>query len=363
MDEILSLPERLDADLDLRGRGICVAFVDSGFFAHPDLVMPRRRLRAFADATRPRPVLTDFLDPRPAAWHGTMTACAAVGSGHTSGGRYRGLASEADVVLIQAAGADGNIDGALVASAIRFPLRYPKLGIRVLSVSLGVEPDDPYAEDVDKAVADVVASGVVVVAAAGNDPRVPPQPPASARDAITVGGSDDQNTRDAGDDRIWPSSGGHRPGGVVKPDLVAPACWLPAPMIPGTRTAREAAALHALREVLDEAAIAASFHPPAETNTEADGSLQALIAAVTMRIERGKFVSSQHQHVDGTSFAAPITASVVAQMLEVHPKLTPKHVRDGLLSTAIPLPHVSRDVQGAGVLAPRAAVAWARARR
>ncbi|MBL8739674.1 MAG: S8 family serine peptidase, partial [Myxococcales bacterium] len=63
----------------------------------------------------------------------------------------------------------------------------------------------------------------------------------------------------------------------------------------------------------------------------------------------------------GTSFAAPIAASVAAQMLQIAPKLTPDDLRRGLCETAEKLEGVPVEVQGAGVLRPRAAVDWARA--
>ncbi|MEO7095655.1 MAG: S8 family serine peptidase, partial [Polyangiales bacterium] len=99
--QILSLRERLDADERSAGRGVCVAFVDLGFYAHPDLLHPRKRIRAFVDVTRERPRARDLYSPRASSWHGMMTACTAVGSGYVSGGRFCGLASEADVVLIK----------------------------------------------------------------------------------------------------------------------------------------------------------------------------------------------------------------------------------------------------------------------
>ncbi len=49
-------------------------------------------------------------------------------------------------------------------------------------------------------------------------------------------------------------------------------------------------------------------------------SLEATLAAATGRIEHERFISPDYQHVQGTSFAAPITASVAAQMLEVDPR-------------------------------------------
>jgi serine protease AprX len=82
---------------------------------------------------------------------------------------------------------------------------------------------------------------------------------------------------------------------------------------------------------------------------------------VEARIRKQKYISPEYQHVDGTSFAAPIAASVAAQMLEVAPHLTPAQIRQGLLATCEALPGIDHRVQGAGILRPRRAVDWARA--
>src|SRR5262245_60778865 len=89
--QLLSIPERLDASPRFTGRGVVICLVDSGFYPHPDLMRPRRRIKAYADATRDEAVADDFFTPRAASWHGTMTACTAAGNGYVSGGRYRGL--------------------------------------------------------------------------------------------------------------------------------------------------------------------------------------------------------------------------------------------------------------------------------
>ena len=359
--QILSLPERLDADPRYAGRGVCIGVIDSGFYPHPDLMRPRRRVRAYADVAREIPVASEFFTPQPWSWHGTMTACCAAGNGYVSGGRYRGLASEADVVLIKAGIDDGRIRGKNVASAIRFPLRYPHLEVRILNVSLGVLRSDPDYDDVEAAVSEVVAKGITVFAAAGNAPGKLPLAPGSGRDAITAGGANDKNNTNASDDEPWSSTSyGVTAPGVSKPDLLAPAIWLPAPMLPGTLLAREAAALFQLVSVLEEASAEHGFSETRQTATpEERASVQALIEAVGMRMNRCKYISPDYQHVDGTSFAAPITASVAAQMLEANPALTPTLLREGLTKTAVPLPNVERERQGAGMLRPRLAVDWA----
>jgi serine protease AprX len=73
-------------------------------------------------------------------------------------------------------------------------------------------------------------------------------------------------------------------------------------------------------------------------------------ATLQQRIHHHKLVDAHHQYVDGTSVAAPIVSSVVAQMLEANPNLTPQQIRAMLTSTANPLLDVSQEFQGAGIL-------------
>jgi serine protease AprX len=359
--QILSLPERLDAHPGYRGKGICMAFVDMGFYPHPDLNHPARRIRGYADVTRSTPDPDDYFYPQPLSWHGTMTACVAAGNGYLSGGRYRGLASESEVVLLRIASAERRITGKHVASAIRFPIRYPEMNIRVLNLSLGVNPDDPDAADVIEATREATEQGVVVFAAAGNDVYREPEPPATSPHVITVGGVNDQNTADPDAYVPWPSSYARGQRGPQKPDLLAPAIWLPAPMLPGTITSREARPLFDLLVLLEELASEQRLEQERRglSVTSSPIALAALEKAVDARIDAQKFISPEYQHVDGTSFAAPIAASVAAQMLEANPALTPSQIKKGLLATAIPLAGLAPERQGAGVLQARAAVEWA----
>ena len=80
---------------------------------------------------------------------------------------------------------------------------------------------------------------------------------------------------------------------------------------------------------------------------------------VQERIHKHKLVDQYHQHVDGTSVAAPIVSAVVAQMLQANPALTPEQVRRILKETAVPLMDMALDQQGAGIVNPAAAVAAA----
>jgi serine protease AprX len=72
-----------------------------------------------------------------------------------------------------------------------------------------------------------------------------------------------------------------------------------------------------------------------------------------------KYIAPYYKNVDGTSFAAPIVSSIIAQMLEAMPNLTPAKVKRILTETAEPIKNISREQQGFGVPDPRAAVARA----
>ena len=185
--------------------------------------------------------------------------------------------------------------------------------------------------------------------------------PGSASCSITVGGLHDRFSPGAEENKLWPSSFGQTRHGAHKPDLLAPAIWLPAPMLPGTLTAREAQPLFQLLSVLEEMSAEHGFSERNQLSTpEERAQIGELMRVVEGRIGRQKYISSEYQHVDGTSFASPIAASVAAQMLEVAPGLTSLDIRRGLVETAEPLDEVPQHIQGAGVLKPRRAVDWAR---
>lgn len=345
----LPTPLRLHADPRYTGKGITIAFVDSGFYPHPDLVQPRNRIRAWVDAStskmeilrfkrRDTPAWPGWDAGVPSQWHGMMTSVSAAGNGHLSHGLYRGLAPDADVVLIQAYNPHSGIGNAAITRALHWVRWHAdEFGIRVVNLSLGGDMTTPLrGNPVDEAIADLMAAGIVVVAAAGNDGVRNLVPPATAPHAITVGGLDDKNTYDDSDDELWHSNYGESSLGGFKPELVAPSLWVVAPVLPNTQVAERARDLFAKRAA-------------ATQNNSTDQAVEAELAGM-------KLVTPHYQHVDGTSFAAPLTSSVVACMLQANPALAPQVVRDILIKTAQKIPNVEEDRQGAGALAAGRAV-------
>ncbi len=357
---VLPTCERLGADTELRGRGVTIAFLDSGYFPHADLTQPRNRIAAYHDVADPHARL-EAGEPQPWQWHGTMTSVAAAGNGHLSEGLYRGLASEARLVLVKAS-EQGRITEPNIARALRWVIENAdRYGIRVVSISLGGDDDVPYnTNQVDLAAEEAVRRGLVVVVAAGNsgcgeNPR--PVPPANAPSVITVGGYDDHNQ--PGEKDLYCSSFGPTADGLQKPEIIAPAIWVAVPILPGTDNYRRAQTLSQLAaapdirlpSLLRELGAAADV-----ADLPATARPAAIRARVEQALEENKIISTHYQHGDGTSFAAPVVASVVAQMLEANPRLTPAAVRDILVTTADRMAGASAVRQGYGVLNARRAV-------
>ena len=67
-------------------------------------------------------------------------------------------------------------------------------------------------------------------------------------------------------------------------------------------------------------------------------------------------INEHYKYVDGTSFAAPIVASIVACMLEANASLTPQQVKRILIDSAERVSEVEADRQGWGVVNARRAI-------
>src|SRR6476620_3302559 len=187
---------RLNANPAFTGKGVTVALLDSGFYPHPDLVTPVTRLLAYEDLAGERPDLFATAPAESWQWHGTQTSVAAAGNGELSNGVYRGLAHEADLVLVKAS-ERGRITEDNIAKGIQWVIaNRERYNIRVLSISLGGDEDVPCSQSiVDQAAEEAISHGIVVIAAAGNSGAEGRHsiPPANSPSVITVGGYTDHN--------------------------------------------------------------------------------------------------------------------------------------------------------------------------
>jgi serine protease AprX len=162
---------------------------------------------------------------------------------------------------------------------------------------------------------------------------------------------------------LYQSNFGVTADGTVKPEIVAPAMWVAAPILPNTKLYERAQALSLLAAAVDYQlpALVRELKDSAELpESIAKADAERIRAYVDAALQQEKIVAAHYQHVDGTSFAAPIVASVVAQMIQANPSLTPGAIKNILISTADRILTEPVIKQGYGVVNARRAVELAK---
>jgi serine protease AprX len=309
---------------------------------------------------------SQLFDLDAASWHGMMTSVVAAGNGSLSNGFYRGIAPDAKVVLVKLA-KTGRITEQNIQDGLEWILENrTKYNIRVVNISAGGDYENSYLNDsLSIIVEECVRQGIVIVCAVGNAghlPNHPVFPPASSPSCIAVGGLDDKNSINRAKRGMYRSSYGPTLDGLQKPEVIAPSIWVPAPILPGTPTAKNVELLETLDKAKDE-----QLYEIIEANKGIDEALDAatdrpvhsIRQIVTLKRRQENVITKHYKYVDGTSFSAPIVSSVIAQMIEANPYLTAQQIKRILISTAERLPHYEVDRQGWGVIDPRKAVEMA----
>lgn len=277
--------------LNLTGNGVTIAVIDTGIHAHGDFTNPVNRITAFQD----------FVNGREAPYddngHGTHCAGDAAGNGHLSNGQYTSPAPEASIIGIKALDENGAGRLSTIIEGIEWCMNHrDEHQIRIISLSLGGLAYESFRDDpLSLAAQEAWQNGIVVCAAAGNSGPYPSTigTPAINPFIISVGAADDQNTLERADDEIADySSRGPTIDAFVKPDIYAPGTNIIAPLAPGSTIAAQ---------------------------------LPEMIAG-------GDYIQ-----LSGTSMATPITAGVVALMLEANPTLSPNDVKTILKATSQPV--------------------------
>lgn len=410
-ETVLGLAERVPFPSNFSGRGVTLAFLDSGYYPHPDLCegslrenvalerLSVREWRSLLEPMSPRFAAyvdlsgnrvrsglgeESLWDGEGVAWHGQMTTAIAAGNGAMSNGRYRGPAYEACMLPIKIGRGDGSIPEADILRGFDWLLEnrnWERHGVRVVNVSIGGDlAQEWWLNPVCKAAEALCERGVVVVAAAGNQPRRRLLAPAQTPSVITVGGADDQNRLidTARADSVEELLLYHHNYAVVqgqhgpqrKPEILAPGRYVASPILPVSPVLREMHAIGRLRRTLrgsDTRTDALLQHwqrvlhgdEPIDEEEATEEWMGEVWQAVRRRMNAHKWVHPNYQHVDGTSVSAAIVSGVVTQMMQANPNLTPESVREILSESALALPHLPADAAGAGLIQPTLAVAAA----
>lgn len=294
----------------LAGEGITAAVLDTGIYNHPDL---SGRIIGFKDFVKNK------TEPYDDNGHGTHVAGDIAANGVSSNYLYIGPAYKTNLVGVKVLNKLGSGSLSTVIEGIQWCIDNKNTyGIRVINLSLGSSATESYENDpVCQAVEKAWNSGIVVCAAAGNSgpkantvgsPGIDPL-------IITVGALDDRNTEASEDNQIADfSSRGPTIDGLVKPDVVAPGVNIISLRSPGSN--------------IDK------------TNKETR-------------------VGTSYASLSGTSMATPVCAGVICQILQSKKSLTPDQLKEVLMATAVKLPGVDENSQGAGLISAEKAVSSA----
>jgi serine protease AprX len=301
------------SQLGLTGRGVGVAVVDSGVYAHPDLA---GRIVAAIDFTSVAPTVSN-IPLNDLGGHGTHVAGLIAGDGTRSGGLYTGVAPNANIIDVRVIDANGGSNVSLILRGLQWILaNRATYNIKVVNMSLGATPAGSYKSDLMATAAEVLNfAGIAVVVSAGNTgpfagtittPAVDPY-------VITVGALDDNGTPLQVDDLMatFSSRGRTAFDNLSKPDLVAPG--------------RRMVSLRAPGSSLD------ALYPDRQVTV-----LGAL--------------SPDYYRLSGTSMAAPVVAGAIALMFERSPTLPIAQVKKRLKSSATPLAFGTVFDRGAGLV-------------
>lgn len=267
------------------GRGVGVALVDTGVADTPDLHAPRL-VRA--------PDFSGEGDGVDHFGHGTFMAGLIAGDGTASTGgqpRHFGIAPGATLVSVKVADANGASSLSRVIAGIGWVVaNRDAYNIGVLNLSFGLDTQQPYfANPLDAASEAAWASGITVVAAAGNSGANSVTSPGDDPYVISVGATDTMGTATTSDDTVpaWSSSEQFR--GFAKPDVVAPGASLVSLRAPGSTIDVQ--------------------HPDAR-------------------------VGASYFRGTGTSMSTAVVSGAVAALLEHHGNATPDDVKGALVDSA-----------------------------
>lgn len=293
------------------GKGVGVAVIDTGIQGNlPDFQVSQSDTssRVIASAVT-NPAATTASDT---FGHGTHVAGLIAGNstnrpaGDPLNGKYAGSAPDANLIAIKASDDQGNASVLDVIDGLQFAIDMKsEYNIRVVNLSLKSTVAESYKTDpLDAAVEAAWNSGIVVVAAAGNDGSAADAvnyAPANDPYVITVGGVDDMGTKSIDDDVLatW-SSRGKTQDGFDKPDVLAPGAHL--------------------------------------VSTIPAGSAYTKLCPSCV-------TDGQYFRVGGTSMAAAVVSGEAADLIQAFPAWTPNQVKAAIIrrSRAVNSPKTSVD--------------------
>lgn len=207
----------------LTGKGVTIAFIDTGINSHLDFKLSKNRLIAFCD------FVNGYEKNYDDNGHGTFVAGVATGSGLLSLSKYSGVAPDANIISLKALNEKGEATAVTILEAMQWVFdNYERYNIKVVCMSFGSEPlgyNDPIMKGAER----LWQEGITIVSAGGNSgpERETIKSPGVSQKIITVGGlNDNRNEFGKYDESKFDVAEFSSRGPAfsrVKPDLIAPS--------------------------------------------------------------------------------------------------------------------------------------------
>ena len=211
------------SDLSLTGKGVNIAFIDTGIIEHGDFCIGEKRIKYFKD------FINEKTEPYDDNGHGTFVAGVCSGNGAMSGGKFSGIAPQSNIISLKALNGLGEASADKILNAMEWVYdNHKEYEIKIVCMSFGSDPlgfNDPIMAGAEA----LWKEGIVVVAAAGNSgPEYQTiKSPGVSSQIITVGGFDDNRIDvDNFDENFFEVAEFSSRGPAFsryKPDLVAPS--------------------------------------------------------------------------------------------------------------------------------------------
>ncbi|WP_163509114.1 S8 family serine peptidase [Fodinicola acaciae] len=279
----IGAPEAWKAGYD--GKDVPVAVLDTGLDAkHPDFATAVAASKDFSGSA-------SGTDDK--FGHGTHVASTVAGSGAASGGKYKGVAPGAKLLIGKVLADDGYGDESWIVAGMQWAVEQHA---RVVSMSLGTEDASDGTDPISQAVNTLTAqSGALFVAASGNNGEYGVQvgSPAAADAALAVAAVTKQDQYAA-----FSNPGPRLNDYATKPDISAPGV--------------------------------------------------AIVAARAAGTSIGEPVGDNYTRLSGTSMATPHVAGSAAILAQEHPTWKADQLRAALMSTSKQLDGATALQQGAG---------------
>ena len=276
-------------ELGLSGKGVTIAYIDTGIHPHLDFMLQKNRIVFFKD----------FINGKKNAYddngHGTFVAGVGSGSGLLSCGKFSGVAPASNIISLKALDKNGEAGSERILDAMQWVYdNRRKFEIRVVCMSFGSEPLG-FSDPMMKGAEALWKEGIVITAAAGNSgpgfetiksPGISPY-------ILTVGGFDDcRNEDDNFNQSSFKIADFSSRGPALKrfkPDVVAPS-----------------------------------------VNIKSCG------------------IKSGYIKLSGTSVATPMIAGAAALLLEKNGQLSPNQIKSVLITASKPITY-NKNLEGYGV--------------